>query len=108
VTDDGERAAADGVATVVDEQTNARLSVVFDNWFARLFGSSREGNYWILDLDPEYRIALVGTPDRRYLWILAREPRIDEGSYRKLAQLARELGYPVERMIRDQRSLPSK
>ena len=103
VTDDGGLAAADGVATVVDAKTNARLMVVFDNWFARLFGSSREGNYWILDLDPEYRTALVGTPDRRYLWILARAPQIDDATYRKLVQLARAFGYPVEGLIRDRR-----
>jgi apolipoprotein D and lipocalin family protein len=107
VTDGGGLATADGVATVVDVKTNARLMVVFDNWFARLFGSSREGNYWILDLDPEYRTALVGTPDRRYLWILARTPRIDDGTYQKLVQLARGFGYPVENLIRDQRSGPS-
>ena len=57
--------------TVVDRKTNARLSVVFDNFFARLFGSSRQGNYWILHLDPDYRVALVSTPDRRYLWVLS-------------------------------------
>jgi apolipoprotein D and lipocalin family protein len=107
VTDSGGLATADGVATVVDAKTNARLSVVFDNWFARLFGSSREGNYWILDLDPEYRTVLVGTPDRRYLWILARAPRIDDGTYQKLVELAREFGYPVEDLIRAQRSGPS-
>jgi apolipoprotein D and lipocalin family protein len=103
VTDDGGLAMADGVATVVDVKTNARLMVVFDNWFARLFGSSREGNYWILDLDPEYRTALVGTPDRRYLWILARAPLIDDGTYQKLVQLARGFGYPVEQLICDRR-----
>ena len=107
VTDGGGLAAADGVATVVDTKTNARLLVVFDNWFARLFGSSREGNYWILDLDPEYRTALVGTPDRRYLWILARTPQIDDATYRKLVQLARGFGYPVDQLIRDQRFGPS-
>ena len=107
VTDGGGLAAADGVATVVDTKTNARLLVVFDNWFARLFGSSREGNYWILDLDPEYRTALVGTPDRRYLWILARTPQIDDATYRKLVQLARGFGYPVDQLIRDQRPGPS-
>jgi apolipoprotein D and lipocalin family protein len=107
VTDGGRLDTAEGVATVVDTQTNARLMVVFDNWFARLFGSSREGNYWILDLDPEYRTALVGTPDRRYMWILARAPRIDDDNYRKLVQLARRFGYPVERLIRDQRPSPS-
>ena len=107
VTDDGGLAMADGVATVVDAKTNARLMVVFDNWFARLFGSSREGNYWILDLDPEYRTVLVGTPDRRYLWILARAPEIDEVTYRKLVHLARGFGYPVEQLIRDRRPVPS-
>lgn len=107
VTDGGRLDTAEGVATVMDPQTNARLMVVFDNWFAQLFGSSREGNYWILDLDPEYRTALVGTPDRRYLWILARAPRIDDDNYRNLVQLARRFGYPVERLIRDQRPGPS-
>ena len=103
VTDGGELATADGVATVVDAKTNARLVVVFDNWFARLFGSSREGNYWILDLDPEYRTVLVGTPDRRYLWILARTPQIDDGTYQRLVSLAQGLGYPIEHLIRDLR-----
>ena len=107
VTDDGGLAEADGVATVVDTKTNARLMVVFDNWFARLFGSSREGNYWILDLDPEYRTVLVGTPDRRYLWMLARAPQIDDATYRKLVLLARGFGYPVEQLIRDRRPGPS-
>mgnify|MGYP003482003947 CR=1 FL=1 len=91
VTDDGGLATADGVATVVDTKTNARLMVVFDNWFARLFGSSREGNYWILDLDPEYRTVLVGTPDRRYLWILARAPQIDGGEHHAIVVEAHAL-----------------
>lgn len=107
VTDDGGLAEADGVATVVDTKTNARLMVVFDNWFARLFGSSREGNYWILDLDPEYRTVLVGTPDHRYLWMLARAPQINDATYRKLVHLARGFGYPVEQLIRDRRPGPS-
>jgi apolipoprotein D and lipocalin family protein len=88
---------------VVDTKTNARLMVVFDNWFARLFGSSREGNYWIIDLDPEYRTVLVGTPDRRYLWMLARAPQVDDATYQRLVQLASGFGYPVEDLIRDRR-----
>lgn len=103
ITDAGETAVADGVAMVVDPTTNARLSVVFDNWFARLVGPSREGNYWIVDLDTEYRTAMVGTPDRRYLWILARVPKLEDERYRQLVQRAKELGYPVERLIRDRR-----
>ena len=107
VTNTGEVEQAKGVATVVDAKTNARLTVVFDNWFARLFGSSREGNYWILDLDPEYRTAIVGTPDRRYLWILSRTPQLDEAMYRRLVERAQQLGYPVSDLIRAQRPTSS-
>ena len=103
VTDKGNTDQADGVATVVDTKTNARLNVVFDNWFARLFGSSAEGNYWILDLDAEYRTALVGTPDRQYLWILARSPRLDEATFQRLVSKGRERGYPVHKLIVDKR-----
>jgi apolipoprotein D and lipocalin family protein len=95
------------VATVIDAKTNARLRVVFDNWFARLFGSSREGNYWVLDLDPEYRTAMVGTPDRRYLWILSRTPQLEEPTYRRLVERAQELGYSVSNLIRARRSVSS-
>jgi apolipoprotein D and lipocalin family protein len=107
VTDTGGLEQAEGVATVVDAKTNARLTVVFDNWFARLFGSSREGNYWILDLDPEYRTAMVGTPDRRFLWILSRTPQLDEATYRRLVERAQQLGYPVSDLIRARRPASS-
>ncbi len=99
VTDVGGVERAEGVARVVDPKTNARLAVVFDNWFARLFGSSREGNYWILDLDVEYRTAVVGTPDRQFLWILSRTPHLDEATYRGLVERAQQLGYPVSDLI---------
>ena len=103
VTDTGGVEQAEGVATVVDTKTNARLTVVFDNWFAQLFGSSREGNYWVLDLDQEYRTAMVGTPDRRFLWILSRTPQLDESTYRRLVERAQQLGYPVPDLIRASR-----
>lgn len=102
-TASGEIEAVDGVAVVVDAKTNARLQVEFDNWFARLFGPSREGNYWILDLDPVYRTAVVGTPDRRHLWILAREPQLDEASFLCLVDVGRRFGYPVAELIRARR-----
>jgi apolipoprotein D and lipocalin family protein len=107
VTESGGVEQAEGVATVVDPKTNARLTVVFDNWFARLFGSSREGNYWILDLDPEYRTAMVGTPDRRYLWILSRTPQLKDSIYQRLVERARQLGYPVSDLIKARLSASS-
>ena len=107
VTESGGVEQVEGVASVVDPKTNARLTVVFDNWFARLFGSSREGNYWILDLDPEYRTAMVGTPDRRYLWILSRIPQLEDSTYQRLVERARQLGYPVSDLIKARRPVSS-
>lgn len=105
LTDAGEHDHIEGLARVVDPQTNARLTVVFDNFFARLFSSSRDGNYWILGLDPEYRTAMVGTPDRRYLWILSRTPQLDETLYQQFVEQAQQLGFPVSSLIRTCRPL---
>ena len=103
VTDKGAIDKADGVATIIDTKTNARLTVVFENWFAKLVGSSREGNYWILALDPEYRTSMVGTPDRRFLWILSRSHQLDEVTYQRLVEQAKQLGFPVSDLIRARR-----
>ena len=64
-----------------------------------------EGNYWILALDPDYRTVVVGTGDRRYLWILAREPA-SEPEYAALVEQARAAGYDVARLLRADWSRP--
>lgn len=103
VTDSGTLDQVEGVATVVDS-TNARLAVTFDNFFARLVGPSRHGNYWILDLDPDYQVAMVGTPNRRYLWILSRSPYLDVSTYQRLIAKAHTLGFPISEIIKTQRA----
>ncbi len=89
-TADGKGKQSRGWAKVADAATGAKLKVTF---FWPFFG-----DYWILDLDPDYRRVLVGTPDRKYLWILAREPRLGEADYEALVAKARQLGFPVERL----------
>lgn len=42
---------------------------------------------------------MVGTPDRRFLWILARDPCLEGEVYRSLVTQAQSLGFPVERLI---------
>ncbi len=100
LTDRGTVDQANGIATVVDRTSNARLMVTFDNFFARLVGPSREGNYWILELDSNYTVAMVGTPDRRYLWILSRTPQLDDAIYQQLVANAQRLGFPVADLIK--------
>ncbi len=57
------------------------------------------GDYWILDLDPEYRWALVGTPDRKHLWVLSRTPQLSAQTLNVLLNEARDQGFDMSRMI---------
>ena len=61
--------SADGWAKVVDKRSNAKLKVTF---FWPFFG-----DYWIIELDEDYRWAVVGSPDRDSLWILSRTRQLD-------------------------------
>ena len=97
----GKPKVAFGTASVVDKQTNAKLEVVFDNWFSRLFPFLTKGKYWILYLDPEYQTVIVGTPDRKYLWIMTRSPQLVEETYQHLVRRAQALGFETDRLIRD-------
>jgi apolipoprotein D and lipocalin family protein len=75
VKSDGTVDEARGVARVVDPDTNARLKVSF----VRLLGFNLFwGDYWVIGLGDDYEYAVVGTPDRKYGWLLTREPRIAE------------------------------
>ena len=58
------------------------------------------GGYHVFALDEDYRWAMISGPDRGYLWILAREPRMDEGLYRRLVEIAREKRFAVEGLVR--------
>jgi apolipoprotein D and lipocalin family protein len=79
-----------GVARVVDSKTNAKLQVSFvrflgRNWFW--------GDYWIIGLDEQYQWAVVGTPNRRYGWILARTKSLAEADQQKCFEILQRQGY---------------
>ncbi|MHA3892458.1 lipocalin family protein [Acinetobacter sp. GXMZU3951] len=59
-----------------------------------------KGDYWVLRVDPNYNVALVGGPSHKYLWILSRSPQIDEATYQSYLQTARQYGYDVTKLVR--------
>lgn len=88
----GKPARAHGSAKLATRDgSNAKLKVTFFWPFS--------GQYWILDLDPDYRWAMVGTPDRKYLWVLSRTPTLDPAVLERLLAQAQALGYPTDRII---------
>ena len=89
---DGPVKTAKGKAWVVDQATKAKLKVRFFWPFS--------GDYWIIELDQDYQWAVVGAPDRDYLWVLCRTPRMDEVLYSDLLNKAAAKGFDVNRLKR--------
>lgn len=92
----GDYTTATGSARVTDKTTNAKLKVTF---FWPFYG-----DYWILDLDENYEYAVVGAPNRKYLWILSRHPRMDEHLYQQLLAKMAARGFKTEQLIRTTQS----
>lgn len=105
---DGSQHDIRGSAQVLNPPANTKLAVRFDTWFGPLIPVPKEGNYWILHLDPRYQEAIVGTPDRKYLWLLARTARIPEARYTVLIGRAERLGFDVSRILKDPPQSQSK
>ena len=96
---DGSEMSVDGIADVVDRTTNARLKVSFLPAWLRWTGIGR-GDYWVLYLSPDYRVAIVGEPRRQFLWVLARTPALTDQDYEALMPAVRAAGYDPERLRR--------
>ncbi|MBN8800520.1 MAG: hypothetical protein ABS96_20615 [Lysobacteraceae bacterium SCN 69-123] len=93
----GELVEAIGQAKPVDA-SNSRLEVSFLPEGLRWIPFTK-GDYWVILVDGGYTAALVGSPDRRYLWLLSREPRMDEITRQHYIAYARQQGFDVDRMI---------
>jgi len=87
---------AKGKAKVVDKSSGAKLKVTFFRPFY--------GDYWIIKLGNDYDYAVVGTPNRKYLWILSRTQQMDDNLFSKLVEFVKSKGFNVENLIRTSHS----
>lgn len=88
----GKRRDAKGTAKVVDTKSNAKLKVSFFWPFS--------GAYWIIDLGKDYEYAVVGHPDRKYLWILSRTKKMEEALYQEILNRLRAKEYDISKLIK--------
>lgn len=79
-----------GKAIIADKETNAKLTVSFFWPFT--------GKYWIIDLADDYSYAVVGHPNRKYLWILSRTPKMNEVVFKQIVNRIREKGFDVSKL----------
>lgn len=88
---DGELRRVEGVAWVTDpESSRAKLKVQFFWPFS--------GDYWVVELDPDYRYSVVGHPSRNYLWILSRTRVMDPAVYDQLLTRIEAQGFDLTRL----------
>jgi apolipoprotein D and lipocalin family protein len=96
-TDKGEWSEALGAARQVGGPTSAQLKVRFaPEWLS--FIPMVWGDYWIIDLDPQYQWVLVSEPQREYLWILSRAPQMPAATLQQLQNKLVALGFDLKRL----------
>jgi len=83
---------AEGRARVVNAGEPAKLEVSFFRPFW--------GDYWVIELGPDYRYAVVGHPSRDYLWILSRSPGMAPETYKGILERLATRGYELERLVK--------
>ena len=79
-----------GKAFVQKNSGNAKLKVQFFWPFT--------GKYWIIDLADDYSYAVVSHPNKKYLWILSRTPKISNELFQKITLKLVEQGFDLSKI----------
>lgn len=87
---DGKSSYIKGKAFVVANSLNAKLKVQFF-WLFR-------GKYWIIDLADDYSYAVVGHPNKKYLWILSRTATMNDSIYQQIISKIKEKGFDISKI----------
>ena len=96
-TDKGEWSEALGAARQIGGPTSPRLQVRFaPEWLS--FIPLLWGDYWIIELDPQYQWVVVSEPKREYLWILSRAPQMPAAIYQELLGKLHDRGFDLKRI----------
>jgi len=98
-TIEGEWQEATGTASPQVPGKTDKLWVVFDNWFSRILPGVAKGDYWVLYIGDGYKTAVVGNPDRKYLWLLSRTPTVSTSVKEKMLSEAQQQGYDTTKLI---------
>ena len=99
VTADGSTIDALGLAKQVGTVTSPKLQVRFApvwlSWLPMVWG-----DYWVIDLDADYQLAVVSDSKREYLWVLSRTPQVNDKAYGALMERLKSQHFEVEKLER--------
>jgi len=86
----GKQSYIKGKAFVEEGSGNAKLKVQFF-WPFR-------AKYWIIDLADDYSYAVVSHPNKKYLWILSRSPKMEEAVYLEILSRLKAKGFDLSKL----------
>jgi apolipoprotein D and lipocalin family protein len=93
----GDISEAEGLARQIGSKDSPKLEVRFaPEWFS--FLPLVWGDYWVIDLDPQYQLAAVSDPRREYLWVLSRTPQLDPKVYADLLQRLKQQQFDIQKL----------
>jgi apolipoprotein D and lipocalin family protein len=81
-------------------QLQVRFAPAWLSWLPMVWG-----NYWVIQLAPDYRYAVVGEPTREFLWVLARDTQLSAVDWVAIESRLKEQGYDPAKLVRE-RHLP--
>ncbi len=94
---DGRYEEAVGQARQIGPADSPKLEVRFaPGWLS--FLPMVWGDYWVIDLDPDYRLAAVSEPKREYLWILSRTPTVPRQTLAALLDRLERQGFDTGKL----------
>ena len=94
---DGRIDEAVGSARQIGPADSPKLEVRFaPGWLS--FLPMVWGDYWVIDLDPDYQLAAVSEPKREYLWILSRTPTVPRQTLAALLDRLERQGFDLGRL----------
>ena len=102
--EDGSEFQAVGRAWIPNANEPSKLKVSFVSLFGWwLF----PGDYWIMELEPDYQFVVVGHPKRQYGWILSRTPTLPEVTLQGIFERLEDAGYSRAQFRRIDQSIPA-
>lgn len=90
-------ASVDGVAKITPDQPAALKVRFVPKWLTWL--PQAWADYWVIEVAADYQWAVVGSPSRKYLWILSRHEEMSRELFESIRRRAQQRGYAVDKLV---------
>jgi apolipoprotein D and lipocalin family protein len=64
--------------------------------------------YLIVYLDEDYQRTIIGVPNRKYVWIMSRDPELSDADYQEMLDYVARVGYDTEKVQRVPQRWPAE